>query len=332
MYFIKRIFSLDLHRMKDIIGKIAKRSNKSPVLIFLDIVISAFCFGSGYMDYYVFNFEELSYRQRSTYITRTINNNYLKKMNNPGFYHIFNDKPTFLKTYQEYIKRDYVNLKECSYDDYQTFIAKHQVFVGKPIDGQCGYGVEVIDAHGKDIKELYDELKNHGQFLLEEKIVQDQKMSALYPCAINTIRIVTCLKDGQVHILFSALRIGNKGKVVDNFNNGGMFSVIDEDGVIRKPAIDKDGIVYDVHPYTGTPIVGFEIPHFAEMIELCKKMAYITPENGLTGWDICATDQGIDVVEGNQLPGYDIYQSKPHLNEDRLGIKPRFDAVINGRK
>ena len=105
MYFIKRIFSLDLHRMKDIIGKIAKRSNKSPVLIFLDIVISAFCFGSGYMDYYVFNFEELSYRQRSTYITRTINNNYLKKMNNPGFYHIFNDKPTFLKTYQEYIKR-----------------------------------------------------------------------------------------------------------------------------------------------------------------------------------------------------------------------------------
>ncbi len=311
------------------IRKISKRSNRSFLFILIDVIICGFRYGAGYMDYFVFNFEELSAKQRATYITRSVNNDYFLKMNDRGYYHYFMDKTQFLDRYHDFIKRDYVDLRRDSYDAYVSFVLKHPVFMGKPVDGQCGYGIEVIDSNGRDLKELHDELYAHQQYLLEERIVQHEKLNELYPCSINTIRVVTCYKNGQTHILFTALRIGNNGKHVDNFNNGGMFSVIDEDGVIRAPAIDKEGNVYDVHPYTGTSIVGFEIPMFPEIIEECKKLAAITPQVGLTGWDMCVSDKGIDVVEGNQLPGYDIYQSKPHLGEDRMGLKPKFDAVIN---
>ena len=60
-------------------------------------------------------------------------------------------------------------------------------------------------------------------------------------------------------------------------------------------------------------------------------MAKVTPQIGYTGWDMSIGEKGVDVVEANQLPGYDIYQSYPHLNADLCGLKPKFDEAIFGR-
>ena len=328
MYKLKRIFQIDYKRMFNTIRKIAKRSKKSFIRILFDVIHCGLKYGAGYMDYFVFNFEDLTEAQRATYITRSVNNAYFLKMNNREFYHYFNEKPDFLKRFKNYINRDYVDLKECSYEEYEQFVKKHPVFMAKPADGQCGKGIEIVDSNGRNLKEVYDEVKEKNLLLLEEKIVQNKDISSIYPLSINTIRIVTCYKNGNANILFKAMRIGNEGRHVDNFNSGGMFTVIDDDGVIKKPALDKEGNIYYKHPYTGTDIVGFRIPMFNEIIEECKKLASEIPEVGLVGWDMCVTEKGIDVVEGNQLPGYDIYQSRPHLNEDRIGLKPRFDSVI----
>ncbi len=49
--------------------------------------------------------------------------------------------------------------------------------------------------------------------LAEELIVQNNKMSELYPGSINTVRIVTFLQKDlrEVSFLFSSVRIGNGG-------------------------------------------------------------------------------------------------------------------------
>ena len=128
--------------------------------------------------------------------------------------------------------------------------------------------------------------------------------------------------------MFRAIRIGNGKNVVDNFNHGGMYSVVNEKGIIDKPAIDKKSNIYEVHPVTNTKIVGFEIPYFKQVIKLVKEAAKIVPEVGLVGFDVAITNNGPVLIEGNQLPGYDIYQSKIHLNSDGTGMKPYFDKVI----
>ena len=331
MNFIKRILKVDYKRMFNTVRSIQKRSNKSFLFITFDIIRCYFKFGSGYIDYFLFFFEDLSDERKATFINRTVNEGYVRKLNNPSFYHIFSNKPEFLKTFKDYIVRDWVYLKECSFEEYVDFVNKHPRFICKPADGMCGIGVSIIDTTNADLKEIYNKLINNNTLLLEELLEQDDSISSIYPHSINTIRVYTINKNGNVHVMFEAIRIGNHGKVVDNFNNGGMFSVIDDDGVIRKPAIDKLNNVFEKHPMTNREIIGFKIPRYNEIIELCKKLALVVPEIKYSAWDICVTKTGLDIVEGNEHPGYDIYQSRPHLDpSDIHGMKDKFDKVVNG--
>ena len=196
---------------------------------------------AGYMDYLVFNFEDLNAKQRSTFITRGVNNAYIKKMNQPAYYDKFNNKILFNQIFKKYIKRDFLNLQEATVEDSTQFIEKYHVIIVKPIDLQCGKG---IDACQENVKELYNKLKQNGQILVEEAVVQAKEMNQLFPYAVNTLRIVTARVNDKTTILFRALRIGNGKNVVDNFNHGGMVAPINvETGIVDYPAIDKEGNV-----------------------------------------------------------------------------------------
>ena len=107
-----------------------------------------------------------------------------------------------------------------------------------------------------------------------------------------------------------------------------MFTTIDENGVIRKPAVDKKGNIYENHPFTNTAILGFEIPMFDAAIQYVKDMALTITEVGYIGWDIAITETGPAVVEANPFPGHDIYQSKVHMNEDGTGLRKIFENII----
>jgi len=327
-YYIKRLFGMNYKKMFEVINIVSKRSNISKIKIFFDMIICSIKYKSGYMDYYVFCFEDLTNYQRSTFITRGINNNYIKKLNNRKYYDLFNNKVEFNKIFKKYIKRDYIYLDN-NYGAFKKFTNEHKTLIAKPIDAQCGKGIEkiVIDEN-TNIKKLYNSLINNSQLLIEDYVLQSVEMNKLFPNSVNTLRLVTAYIDGVTTVIFRSIRIGNKDNVVDNFNHGGMYSVISEAGIITKPAIDKLGNIYKVHPVTKTKIVGFKIPYFKEALDIVLEASTIIKEVRLVGWDIAITDNGPIMIEGNQLPGYDIYQSKIHLNDDGTGLKPLFDKVI----
>ena len=329
MYYIKRLFSMNYKQMLDVIDKVHKRSGKSKIYLFFDMIICSLKYQAGYMDYYVFNFENLKSNIRKTFITRGINNNYIRTMNNREYYHLFDNKIEFNKLFKKYLNRDYLDLNNSTLEEFETFTKKHKIFMAKPVDLQCGKGIEKIEIDSKtNITKLFNKLKENKQILIEEYVLQHSKMNELFPYSVNTLRIVSAYKNNKTTILFRAIRIGNGKNVVDNFNHGGMYSVINEKGIIEKPAIDKNGTIYEVHPVTKTNIVGFEIPYFKEAIKMVKEASKVVPEVGLVGFDIAITEKGPVMIEGNQLPGYDIYQSKIHLNSDGTGMKPLFDKVI----
>lgn len=331
-YYLSRLFSMNYKQMFHIINDVHKRSGKNRIGIFLDMIYCSIHYLAGYMDYFVFNFEDLTKKQRSTFITRGVNNAYIKKMNNPAYYEKFDNKIIFNQLFQNYIKRDYINLEKSSEKEFAEFVNKHPIIMVKPVNLQCGKGIEKIDSRIYEIDKLYTKLKENGQTLVEEVVLQSKEMNQLFPTAVNTLRIVTARVEDKTTVLFRALRIGNGDNVVDNFNHGGMYTVVNETGKIEKPAIDKKGNVYEVHPVTGTKIAGFQIPYFEQVIQMVTEASILIPQVGLVGWDIAITDKGPVMIEGNQLPGYDIYQSKVHLNEDKMGLKPVFDQVIYGKK
>jgi len=332
-YYFGRLFSMNYKQMLEIVNLVHQRSGKNRIFLFFDMIVCSMKYLAGYMDYYVFHFEELNGKQRSTYITRGINNAYIRKLNDRAYYEVFDNKVLFNKRFQKYLKRDYLDLNEASFDDFAAYVKKHDTFIVKPIDATCGKGVEKITCKkNTNVKKLYQTLKDNNQLLVEDFVIQHKDLSKLFPHSVNTIRLVTANVNGKVTVLFRSIRIGNGKNVVDNFNHGGMYTVMDEKGILTKPAIDKKGNIYEVHPVTKTKIVGFQIPMFEDAIKFVIKAAKEVKEIGLVGWDVCITENGPVMIEGNHMPGHDIYQSKIHLKEDKTGLKPDFDQVIYGEE
>lgn len=332
-YYLKRLKGMKFTNLRFALNGVHQRSGKNRIIIFFDMIYCLIKYSAGYMDYYYYYFESSNKKQRASYITRGANNSYIKKLNNPKFGYIFDDKIEFNKRFKKYIGRDYIDIRSNDFEKFKEFAKKHKTIILKPIDLQCGKNIEKICIDKTtNLKSLYDSCMEKGQYLVEECIKQHDDMNLLFPKSINTIRIVTAYKDKKTTIMFRCVRIGNGDNVVDNFNHGGMYSVINEEGIINKPAIDKKSIIYQVHPITKTKIEGFKIPYFDEVIKLCIKASKVVPEVGLVGWDVAITPTGPVLVEGNNFPGYDIYQSRVHLNEDGTGIRPFFDKVILGKE
>lgn len=332
-YYISRIKSASLKNLKFAINESHKKSHKNRLIIFLDMIYCFIRYSAGYMDYYYCAFYKANKKQRKSFITRSINNKYIETLNDRNYAYIFDDKAIFNEKFNEYIKRDYLDLRKNDLNDFQNFIQKHPTFIAKPINLQCGQKVEKIITNKKtNNEELYHKLIKNEQLLIEECVTQHEKLSQLCDTSVNTLRIVTARKNHQTTILFRLIRIGNGKNVVDNFHQGGMCSIFDEYGTITRPAIDKNDNLYTYHPKTKTKIEGFKIPYYEEALELCQKASEKVEQIGLVGWDVAITPDGPVLIEGNNLPSYDFYQTKNHLDQNGCGPKEKFDQIILNKK
>ncbi len=326
-YLVGRIFNLNFKQMKEKIKDINKKTNKSKIYILFDMIICGIKYQAGYMDYWLFEMYDLNNKQRKTILTRGKNNYLINKYNNKDYIHIFENKDEFLDKFKDFVKRDFLILTDKNYKDFEKFIKKHNEFIAKPKNGSCGKGIEKIKIN-KDFEKIYEYLLSKNLIVLEEIITQADFINKLNKYSINTIRIVTINDNNNPNVVASYFRIGNNKKFVDNFNSGGMVVPIEiETGKIIYPALDKQGNLYEIHPLSKTKIKGFEILNWDDVITLAKKLALVVPEVGMVGWDIAVTDKGLDVVEGNDFPGHDIYQLPPHRTNG-IGVLERFEKYL----
>lgn len=328
-YLLRRILEMDYRSLFRTVGKLHKKTGKPWLWLFLDVVLCGLRYGAGYKDYELCEFYNLTGDQRKTYVTRGVNNRIVQLLNDPAFYHCVDDKNEFNRRYAPYIHRAWLDMTTASVDEFLGFMKNLDRVISKPTAACCGQGIEILcKADFPDLRNMYDHLISTQSGLIEEVIVQHPDISAIYPHSVNTYRIVTVLHNGQANVVYAFIRIGNGGRFVDNINAGGMAAPIDLDtGIIRYAAFDKDSNYYDVHPYTGHPIVGSQLPYWKESLEMCLAAAHVTPELGYIGWDIAVTRDGPQLIEGNEFPGHDILQMPPHV-PDKIGMLPRFKQFI----
>lgn len=325
-YMFKRLKTMDKKAMFDKIDSIHKKTGKSKIYLFFDMIKCARKYGAGYMDYDLFEMYNLNSKQRDTYITRGRNNAIVAKYNDKSYFHIFENKDEFNTLFRDYIKRDWIKVKDTPKDSVIAFMERYNEFMAKPVDGGCGHGIEKINTKDyNSLEEVYNKLtEGNNNFELEEIIKQHPEVSKIYPDAINTVRVVTILKNGVPHVICAYFRIGN-GKFVDNFNSGGMVAPVNEvTGEVMDRAIDKKKNLYETHPQTGARIKGFKFPDWNKAINMCKEAAKVVPQMGYIGWDVCFTPEGPIFVEGNEFPGHDIYQLPEHT-PNKIGMMPKFN-------
>ena len=179
----------------------------------------------------------------------------------------------------------------------------------KKLSGILGEGAFTLQVAGgkiyiKETEVTIDQLKERteGQYLLQERITQHPKMSELHPASVNTIRMVTFNNNGMVSVFSTVLRIGAKGKSVDNWASGGIIVSIDKQtGKLGKEGMFKIGYGGRVatHPDTNMVFEDFQIPFFDKCVKLaCKLHSYFYGIHSV-GWDIAITADGPIFIEGN---------------------------------
>lgn len=319
-YLLARLADMDYRNMFRIAKAVAKKAHKPRLFIVLDMVRCGLTYQAGYYDYQEFEFYLLNAKQRRTYLTRGINNAIIRKYNDKSYFEQFNDKIVFNRIFDKYLGREWCDLRSVTQEEFAAFAHRNPVMMAKPIDGEGGTGIEKYVCEG-NASELYWQMKEKGQDLVEGYVEQHEQMNRLYPNSVNTLRMFTIYKEGKGIFLQAMLKMGNGG-TVDNFSAGGMYTFVDATGRVVAPAIDKADCLHIHHPVTGTEIAGFSVPDFDRAVDLVCRAACEIPQVAYVGWDVAIGKDGPVLIEGNCFPG--VFQLRASLSPDKQGVLPLY--------
>lgn len=329
-YLIKRLRRMDYRRMWSTLDTLQQRSGKSRAWLLTDMLRCGLRYNAGYMDYMIAEMYRLSPAQRRTVITRGINNQIVRRMNDKIYWHSFDDKAEFNSVFKKWVPRAWMRTDQDTQPEaLDAFLADKKAVFLKPIEGSSGVGVsKYTPADWVDAQAFLRTVRAAGPSVLEDCVVQHEHMSALNPGSVNTVRIATLLGDKAQGIVYAFLRIGN-GKVMDNVDCGGMAARVDLDsGKLLTVAADKQGHVFTQHPITGMPIIGFELPHFEQAKAMCLEAMCLVPQLRYVAWDVALTPDGPTLIEGNSFPSHAVPQFAAHY-PDGIGILPEFQRFID---
>lgn len=143
---------------------------------------------------------------------------------------------------------------------------------------------------GKSIKELFEMYGKH--FIIQERIQQHEKLSVLNPTSVNSIRLLTYRRENTVEVLYTVVRIGRKGKIIDNESSGGVTAKINSNGRIEKYLYGSSSEGVLERTDTGIVVEGHEIPSYSHVTEIVKQLHLQLPYFNLVGWDIAIGKDG----------------------------------------
>lgn len=147
-------------------------------------------------------------------------------------------------------------------------------------------------------------------YLFQEVLNPDPRIADLVGnSAISGVRIVVAQDESGPEIVTAVWKIAAKDNHTDNWRrgtDGTLVAAIDlRSGALR-------GVVEGIWPrarfVTNSPVTGqrfenFVVPHFEQMLGLCKSAATIFPLLRIQYWDIAPTDRGPVILEVNDMGG-----------------------------
>ncbi|MGM9879552.1 MAG: sugar-transfer associated ATP-grasp domain-containing protein [Bacilli bacterium] len=332
------LYRLSTKKRKEIVEETIEKYTKSFNLskkdkkrLKKDMIYCRVFYNLSFKEYFLFGFKNKCHFKRKNFIANMNRQNYLYLLGEKEGQEILNDKYKSYEILKKFYKRELIKIGENNYTEFQKFIKKYPVFVKKPIDSSFGKGIELIDSKDfKNPKTLFSYLLEDGDVILEERIIQHEKMASLHPESLNTLRIVTYRDENdQVFIHLPFIKIGRGSSFVDNGGAGGMFARINpETGELITDGKDENNTVYEYHPDTNIKIKGFKIPSWEKAVSLAKDAALAFDKTRYIGWDVAIDKDGNPlIVEGNgktQFLGQQI--------TDEGGKRKDLEKLINYKK
>lgn len=145
-------------------------------------------------------------------------------------------------------------------------------------------------------------------WVLQEALDQHAVLKKFCPTSVNTMRINTyrSYEDENIYIISGALRIGQKGKVVDNGHaGGGLIGINMETGELGDQVVNERGDRYT--EFNGIDFANkkdkYVIPNWEHIKSFCKEVAQYNKHCRLLSLDVALTKEGLPMlIEWNVAP------------------------------
>jgi hypothetical protein len=325
-YLVERARRIDVGSVVERARETSQLHDKWMPAVFVDMLWQAGVRNVGFQDYVDYDFAILSRAERATYMTHPVSNQIAQKYAHPADQHLFHDKLEFDRVFDRYLRREWMVVEEDNADALRAFTERLGTIVTKVPVSQAGLGVHRY--HAAEIEDwaaFHRGLRDRGELLVEEVIVQHADLAAVCPGTVNTTRVTAFFDGTRTHVLAIAQKFG-RGAVSDQMSFGGFYTMLDERGHAVGPGYDSHGHVHEFHPDSGVRIADFQLPMIDEVVAFVDEVARVVPRVQYVGWDIVVSPDGPVLVEGNWAAG--VYENKPSVTGIRTGHKAAYRAAI----
>ena len=310
--------------------------HKTKFRFFLDQLRQIVKWGAIEENYFLYGFDVKNFRNQNDYISfgyHLLLRNYLNNHPSKDEYSytgVMRDKfyfSVFMETLGFNVPKTYgiaengmvFRMSDKKVVPMDTMIPGEMHLIFKPIDGWCGEGIFGVRINGDQIlcdNEVIsmEDLKQKtakGKFFIQHYIEdQHPDMKALYPKAINTLRITTVrdVNTGKIELMGCMLLMGANEAIVSNWHYGGVIINIEDNGYLNKYGFSFSEKRIVRHPDTGIVFETFKVPFFEEAKAVairCHEMFYGIHS---VGWDFAITSEGPVFIEANDNWGIAAHQ------------------------
>ena len=181
-----------------------------------------------------------------------------------------------------------------------------RVIVKPSVNSGQGHGIRFYDSDGLTSAGAEDIFRQYGKnFIMQEKLAQHEAMARFNAKSLNTVRVLTFLYGGQVHILSTILRVGGETSEVDNVSQGGFQCTILPDGTLDSRILTKRRGKWELAEagVFGAHVEG-SVPFYDRVVASVRRAAARMAHFPILGWDIALDREGEPVlIEYNVIPG-----------------------------
>jgi len=292
-----------------------------------DIEASRMLLGFSMSEYKMYHLNRTTLEEKRAYLNDNDRKRLIKEINTEATFDMLNNKYALYEKLKDYFGRElYAVNSEEDFEGFCDYVSRHPVFVCKPLNDSLGRGISLVTIEpGADLRAEFRSLLDEKlTFLMEERVICDERLAAFNRDSLNTVRLITYYDGEQVSFMGGFLRTGRPGSFVDNAGAGGIFSSVDcATGRLNSVGGDENGNLYEEHPDSHIRYYGFQLPDWQKALELGKKVCEEIGERCIIGWDLALNDRGDWVIiEGNGIPQF------VHQGPLGYGVKEDFLKVI----
>lgn len=163
-------------------------------------------------------------------------------------------------------------------------------------------------------------------FIVQKGLIQSNQMMDINPSSVNTLRVVVQKEGNRMAMKTCIIRMGRKGKEVDNSAQGGVSVKVDTDNgqVADTATAEHGGGILKCHPDTGKAFGDIVINNWDRLKEEIESIGTKLIDFNNIALDIAVTESGAELLEFNFRYGIEHQQCVVGGVRRLLGIYPNI--------